>query len=198
MIAGLFRRGGDRRRIVAALHAAVSASARRPGLYTGLGVPDTVEGRFEALCLHAILLLRRLDRLPPPAADIAQDLVDSVFAQLDASLRELGVGDLGVGKRMKKLGAAFYGRAAGYDAALAAADDAALAAALARNVLGGAPDGDAAALAAYVRAADAALAGADLDALLARGDGGDGGEQGLPLPEPDAFARTSIAPGEPA
>ncbi|KNY21898.1 ubiquinol-cytochrome C chaperone family protein [Methylobacterium sp. ARG-1] len=177
MIAGLFRRDNARRRAVEGLHTAISAAARQPGLYTRLAVPDTVEGRFEALCLHVILVLRRLNRLPAPAADVAQDLVNSVFTQLDASLRELGVGDMGVGKRMKKLGAAFYGRATGYDAALDSGDAAALAVVLARNVLGG--EGDAAGLAAYVLAADAALATEHLDGLLAAG----------PLfPEPDAFA----------
>jgi cytochrome b pre-mRNA-processing protein 3 len=144
-----------------------------------------VEGRFEALCLHAILVLRRLSQLPAPAAEVAQDLVNSVFTQLDASLRELGVGDMGVGKRMKKLGAAFYGRAEGYEAALNAGDAAALRAVLVRNVLGG--EGDGAGLAAYVRAADAALATADLDGLLGAGP---------PFPEPDGFATADDRAGE--
>lgn len=184
MIGRLFRQANARRRAVEDLHIALSMAARRPGLYTGLGVPDTVEGRFEALCLHAILVLRRLNRLPAPAAEVAQDLVNSVFTQLDASLRELGVGDMGVGKRMKKLGAAFYGRAVGYDAALDAGDAEALRAALVRNVLGG--EGDGAGLAAYVQAADTALAGADLDTLLGAGP---------PFPEPDGFARAGDARG---
>jgi cytochrome b pre-mRNA-processing protein 3 len=177
MIAGLFRRASARRRAVEGLHLALSAAARRPGLYTRLGVPDTVEGRFEALCLHTILVLRRLNRLPPPAAEVAQDLVNSVFTQLDAALRELGVGDMGVGKRMKKLGAAFYGRATGYAAALDAGDEPALRAVLARNVLGG--DGDGAGLAAYVLAAGAALDRVDLDGLLGAGP---------PFPDPDGLA----------
>lgn len=185
MIAGFFRRANARRRVVEGLHLALSMAARRPGLYTRLGVPDTVEGRFEALCLHAILVLRRLNRLPVPAAEVAQDLVNSVFTQLDASLRELGVGDMGVAKRMKKLGAAFYGRAEGYDAALSAGDTAALAAALVRNVLGG--EGDGAGLAAYVQAADTALAGVDLDGLLGAA---------LPFPEPDGFAPGAGAVGD--
>ena len=183
MIAALFRRDGARRRAGAGLQLATGAAARRPGLYTRLSVPDTVEGRFEALCLHVILVLRRLNRLPAPAADVAQDLVNAVFVQLDAALRELGVGDMGVGKRMKKLGAAFYGRAAGYDAALDAGDQAALRTVLARNVLGIADDGDAGALAAYVQAADAALATQDLDGLLGAGPS---------FPEPEAFAPAPI------
>jgi cytochrome b pre-mRNA-processing protein 3 len=182
VIAGLFRRAHARRRAVEGLHVALSMAARQPGLYTHLGVPDTVEGRFEALCLHTILVLRRLRRLPPPAAEVAQDLVNAVFTQLDAALRESGVGDMGVAKRMKKLGAAFYGRAAGYDAALDADDAAALRAVLVRNVLGGeglGGEGDGAGLAAYVRSADAALARADLDGLLGSGP---------PFPEPDGVA----------
>ena len=177
MIGRLFRQANGRRRAVETLHVALSMAARHPGLYTRLGVPDTVEGRFEALCLHAILVLRRLNRLPAPAAEVAQDLVNSVFTQLDASLRELGVGDMGVGKRMKKLGAAFYGRATGYDGALDAGDTEALRTVLVRNVLGG--EGDGAGLAAYVQAADAALASADLDTLLGAGP---------PFPEPEGFA----------
>lgn len=185
MIAGFFRRANARRRAVEGLHLALSMAARRPGLYTRLGVPDTVEGRFEALCLHAILVLRRLNRLPAPAAEVAQDLVNSVFTQLDASLRELGVGDMGVAKRMKKLGAAFYGRAEGYDAALNAGDSAALAAALVRNVLGG--EGDGTGLAAYVQAADTALAEVDLDGLLGAA---------LPFPEPDGCPPLPGAAGD--
>ncbi|MGY2050932.1 ubiquinol-cytochrome C chaperone family protein [Methylobacterium sp. JK268] len=178
MLRNLFRREDGRRRAIEALHIRINAAARVPALYLDLGVPDTVEGRFEILCLHVILTLRGLRGLPAPAADIAQDLVDSVFAQLDASLRELGVGDLGVAKRMKKLAQAFYGRAQAYDDALDARDEAALAASLARNVLGGASPEAGRPLAAYVTAAAAALAGQDLDGLMA---------QGPVLPDPAAF-----------
>ncbi|ACA20494.1 ubiquinol-cytochrome c chaperone [Methylobacterium sp. 4-46] len=169
MIRNLFRREDGRRRAIEALHIRINAAARVPALYLALGVPDTVEGRFETLCLTVILVLRRLRQLPAPAEDVAQDLVDSVFAQLDSSLRELGVGDLGVAKRMKKLAQAFYGRARAYDAALDAGDAAALAAALARNVLGRDAPEAAAPLAAYVVAADAALGQHDLDRLMAEG-----------------------------
>ncbi|MCJ2008422.1 ubiquinol-cytochrome C chaperone [Methylobacterium sp. E-041] len=169
MITRFFRRNDARRRSIETLHMRLNAASRQPGLYTALGVPDGVEGRFESLILHVILALRRLNRLPAPAADVAQDLVNSVFLQLDASLRELGVGDFGVPKRMKKLGAAFYGRAANYDAALDAGDAAALRIALARNVLGSEDPEAAAGLADYVLAADRALAEADLDGLLGAG-----------------------------
>ncbi|GJD81077.1 ubiquinol-cytochrome C chaperone family protein [Methylobacterium gregans] len=188
MIARFFRRGDARRRLIETLHLRINEASRAPALYTDLGVPDTVEGRFEALCLHVILVLRRMRALPDPAADVAQDLVNAVFLQLDAALRELGVGDFGVPKRMKKLGAAFYGRAEGYDAALDADDMAALRAALARNVLGqdGAvhADAEAAGLAAYVRAAAQALEGSDLDGLL---------ETGPRFPEPAAFRNAGVS-----
>lgn len=187
MIARFFRRGAERRRPVEALHAAIVGASRQPALYTALHIPDTVEGRFEALCLHAYLVLRQLDRLPPPAADFAQELVDTVFANLDANVRELGVSDVGVSKRMKKLASSFYGRARSYDAALAAADDAALQAALARNIVG--PDSDPAGLASYVRAAEASLSAADFETLLTAGP---------PLPDPSAFAAARPDTDQPA
>ena len=182
MIRNPFRREDSRERAIRALHSRVNAGARVPALYLDLGVPDTVEGRFEALCLHVVLVLRHLRRLPAPAADIAQDLVNSVFEQLDSSLRELGVGDMGVSKRMKKLAQAFYGRAAAYDAALDASDADALAASLARNVLARDEPEAARGLAAYVGAADAGLAATDLDALMA---------EGPVLPDPARFAGTA-------
>ncbi|KQQ30714.1 ubiquinol-cytochrome C chaperone [Methylobacterium sp. Leaf123] len=169
MIAGLFRRADRRRRTIQSLHRKIGEAGRRPGLYTVLGVPDTVEGRFEALSLHVILVLRRLGQLPPPAADVAQDLVDSVFMQLDASLRELGIGDMGVPKRIKKLGASFYARAGAYGVALDAGDRAGLAETLARNVLDGVEPEAAGPLASYVEAAAAALGAQDLDGLLGEG-----------------------------
>ncbi|HEX8373618.1 MAG TPA: ubiquinol-cytochrome C chaperone family protein [Geminicoccaceae bacterium] len=184
MIARLFRRQDARAKAIAALHTRTNAASRMPGLYTHLGVPDTVEGRFECLTLHVVLVLRRLNRLPAPAADVAQDLVNSVFLQLDASLRELGVGDVGVPKRMKKLGAAFYGRAEGYDAALDSGDRAALAQVLARTVIGN-DAADAAGLARYTLAAAESLARDDLDALM---------DAGPRFPAPAPFAQPGPQP----
>ncbi len=134
MVFGLF---GSRRKnavIVDRLHEAVVVAARRPVFYAELGVPDTLEGRFDCVALHATLVVRRLRALPDPASDLAQDFVDALFTNFDRALRELGVGDLAVPKRMKTLAAAFLGRAKAYEAALAA-DDAVLAETLARNVL---------------------------------------------------------------
>lgn len=189
MIFGLFRKD-PRRAVVGQLLQRIVAASRAPALYDhALGIPDTVEGRFEALALHVVLVLRRLRRLPAPADEVAQDLVDAFFRHVEASLREMGVGDMGVPRRMKRLAQAFYGRASAYDAALDAGDAARLADALARNVLAGGPGPAAAALAAYVAAAEDALAGqADLDALLAEGPrfaapGPAGGDRGCGIAE---------------
>lgn len=161
MLSWLFGRTVNRS-MIERLHAEIVAAARDPVFYTAYAVPDTFEGRFEILTLHAWLALRRLGALPPPAADIAQDLTDRLFRHFDVALRELGVGDLSVPKRMRRLAEAFLGRCAAYDAALGAGD-AALAAALARNVYAGA--GDPRALALYVETAEAALAAASLRAF---------------------------------
>ena len=173
MIPRFLRRARERRRTIGTLHQRIGEAARRRDLYETLDVPDTVEGRFEALSLHVILVLRRLGQLPPPADEVAQELIDSVFVQLDESLRELGVGDMGVSKRIKKLGASFYARAGAYGTALDAGDTQALAAALARNVLANETEtkeaGAAQGLAAYVRASAGILGTQDLDALLNQG-----------------------------
>lgn len=177
MIFGLFRKD-PRAPLIGTLHKRIADAARAPALYLGLGVPDTIEGRFESLSLHFVLVLRRLRRLPDPAREVAQDLVDSFFGHLDASLREMGVGDMGVPKRMKKLAQGFYGRAAAYDAALDSGNSDAVAVALAEHV--GGPAEALSGLARYAIAAERALAGASLDALL---------EHGPRFPAPAGFAR---------
>jgi cytochrome b pre-mRNA-processing protein 3 len=172
-----FLRKNPRRGAVDTLYERIAAASRQASLYLALGVPDTLEGRFESLVLHALLVLRRLRRLPAPADEVAQDLVDALFRQLDRSLRELGVGDFGVPKRMKKLAQAVYDRAGRYDPALDAADETALAEALGRNLFDGARP--ARALARYAVAAEAELTALDLDALL---------QTGPRFPPPDRFA----------
>ena len=109
------------------------AAARRPALYTDCGVPDTLDGRFEMMVLHGDLLVRRLTELG--AGDLAQGLVDRLFEGFDDALREMAIGDVGVVKRMTKFAGAYFGRSAAYGPALEADDEAALAAALARNAL---------------------------------------------------------------
>lgn len=151
------------------LYGAAVAAARDPWLFAGLGVPDTVEGRFDLVSLHVALLIRRL-RTDPDARGpaLAQAVFDAMFADMDLNLREMGVGDLSVGKRVRHMWEAFHGRALAYEAALDSPDAAALAQALARNVWRGeAPEGAPATLATLARAQAAYLAGQDMAALAA-------------------------------
>lgn len=156
------------------LYDAIVGRAREPAFYAELGVPDTVNGRFEMVALHAFLVLRRLKAASAPVAAMGQVLFDTMFADMDLSLREMGAGDLGVGRRVKAMAEGFYGRVAAYDAALAAADQEALAEAVRRNVYGTlkppqAPPAQAvAALARYVADSADSLAAQD-DSELAAG-----------------------------
>ncbi|MBW3559327.1 MAG: ubiquinol-cytochrome C reductase [Proteobacteria bacterium] len=106
-----------------ALYAAAVEQARRPVFYTGLGVADSANGRFELYSLHVILLLRRLKAGGPAAGETAQALFDVYISELDQALREQGVGDLSMAKTMRKLGEAFYGRVRSYDEAFDALPD---------------------------------------------------------------------------
>ncbi len=151
-----------------ALYAGVVDQARKPALYEGLEAPDTYEGRFEVYTLHVVLLLDRLRRQGAQAGEISQALFDTYVSALDDALREMGVGDLSVGKKMRKLGEAFYGRAKSYEEAFEALPDTtALAALLARTVYDGIEAPPVAALTDYVLAQRAVLADQPLDGLLA-------------------------------
>ena len=132
---GFWKRKRANQALFDALYASLTEASRQPAFYAMAGVPDTVEGRFDVLTLHAVLVLERLKQLPPPADDFAQDFVDDLFNRFDAALREMGVGDISVPKRMKRIASHFMGRAKAYNDALAAGDEA-MATALARNVLG--------------------------------------------------------------
>ncbi len=121
-------------RVAHRLYCAAVAAARAPDHYGRLGVPDTLDGRFDMIGLFAFLLIERLRALPHPGAAVAQAVFDAMFSDMDMSLREMGVGDLGVGKRVRAMWEAFHGRAAAYRAPVADADAPALTAALARNV----------------------------------------------------------------
>lgn len=142
------------RAITDALYERIVAAARQPHFYAAWQVPDTPLGRFEMVALHMLLVQHRLRGEVGPAREVAQVLIDEFFTDVDHSLRELGIGDLGVPKRMKKLARMFYGRTQAYGDALDADDERALAAALTRNVR---PDLDswpqAADLAAYAATA---------------------------------------------
>lgn len=117
-----------------ALYRAIVAQSRQPRFYSAAAVPDTPDGRFDLIVAHAVLVLRRLHRDPEATRDLAQALFDLMFADMDQNLREMGVGDLAVGKRIKAMAKGFYGRLAAYDKALGEGDTEALAAALRRNL----------------------------------------------------------------
>ena len=149
------------------LYASAAAQARRPAFYLQGGVKDSPEGRFELYSLHVTLLLHRLKDQGPRAAETGQALFDAYLRSLDDALRDLGVGDLSVGKKMRKLGEALYGRVKAYDAVLGPpVDQAGLEALIARTLPDGASADQVAALAAYVAATAQALAAAPLETLL--------------------------------
>jgi cytochrome b pre-mRNA-processing protein 3 len=148
-----------------ALYAACVAQARRPEFYTSMGAPDTLEGRFELYTLHVVLVVLRLKGHGDNPSAAAQALFDAYLQSLDIALREMGVGDLSVGKKMKKLGRAFYGRVKSYDAAQAASGD--LDDLIRRTVYEGASDIDPEALVRYALTVRAALAEQPLERLLA-------------------------------
>ncbi len=153
-----------RKQAVRRLYTAAVERARAPVFFTKFGVPDTIDGRFDLLTLHAWMVLARLRE--SGMSDLAQGFMDTLFIGFDEGLRDLGTGDMGMGRRMKKIADAFYGRLSSYEASQ---DPAALRSALQRNLYRGM--GDAAhadAVARYVESARAhvaqsAIASGDLD-----------------------------------
>jgi cytochrome b pre-mRNA-processing protein 3 len=156
----LLRNSSARKLLVQSLLDQLVARARAPVFFADLGVPDTLDGRFDLVTLHAWLVLERLK-----AAHLdmeAQALMDALFVSFDEALREQGTGDMGMGRRMKAMADAFFGRLKVY---AAAAQEEELTAALARNVWrGAAADRRARMLTSYVLSARAALAAADVAA----------------------------------
>lgn len=145
------------------LYAAVTTQARTPAFYADLDVPDTNEGRFELYTLHLALVLRRLKRQGAWAEEVSQALFDRYIDALDDGLREIGVGDLSVGRKMRKLGEALYGRLKHYDEALAGDG---LEPLIARTIYAGRDGADAGPLASYMREADAALTATPLAQVI--------------------------------
>jgi cytochrome b pre-mRNA-processing protein 3 len=150
----------------ARLYALAVESSRQPDLYAVMGAPDTVEGRFELLTVHIILFIERLNREGVAGKAIGQALFDLYLRNLDSALREMGVGDLAVGKRMKGLGKIFYGRAAAYVAAFETGDTAAVEALVARTVLVDRPGADPGPLANHFVKERRRLAGMGLDEIM--------------------------------
>ena len=155
MILRLFQRD-PRFATISRLYGAIVAQARQPEFYRSYGVPDSLDGRFEMILLHTVLVVRRMRREGRAGQELGQAIFDRFCSDMDGSLREMGVGDLKVPKQMQKVGAAFYERQEGYDTALTmsggAVDDDAVAAQVQRNFSGLPPVG-AKSLAAYIRQA---------------------------------------------
>lgn len=152
MIAGWFRKDQTQSQ-AETLFEGLNEQARRPEFYERLGAPDTVEGRFEVLALHIFLILRRLKHDAPASDRLSAAIQEVFFRRLDHALRELGVGDLSIGRKIRGLAEAFYGRATAYEKALNDGGDA-IAVALARNVFESNDAARAAPLADYVTKAD--------------------------------------------
>lgn len=159
----LFRKSGPPQNIHD-IYRIIVDQARQPCFYTDFGVPDTVDGRFEMVTLHAFLVIRRLKGATESSSDAAQALFDLMFEDMDVSLREMGAGDMGIGKRVKAMVQAFYGRIASYEAGLVG-EEGALEDALSRNVYATVEPGAASvgALAGYLRAQAAHMTALDLD-----------------------------------
>lgn len=157
----------ERRRAVHATYGRIVERARDPIFHLDWHVPDTLDGRFELLALHVFLVLNRLKREEDAAPAFAQRLFDMMFADLDRALREMGASDLGVGRRVKEMASAFYGRVAAYDGGLG--DKVSLPVGLRRNLFGTVSPGEAEIAVAvdYVTRQVAALAAQPIGDLLA-------------------------------
>jgi cytochrome b pre-mRNA-processing protein 3 len=168
-LAGFLRRRDKHERAAFQLYGAAVAAARDPYLFATLGVPDTLDGRFDSIGLYVYLMIRHLTAAGEPGPALAQAVFDAMFSDMDINLREMGVGDMSVGKRNRAMWEAFHGRSAAYAAAWD--DPAALSAALARNLWRGGepPSGAAAALARLAHAQAACLGGQGIEPL-SRGD----------------------------
>ncbi len=159
-------RGTPRIDVATQRYVDIVTAARNPLLFKEFSIPDSLDGRFEAILLHCWLAMRRLKRIAA-AKEISQRIFDILFQDMDQNLREMGVSDIVVGDRVKAMAKAFYGRVAAYEAGLEEGE-AAFAQALERNVFAAAPpSSDAlAGLAAYLRRADAALQGFEDERML--------------------------------
>lgn len=125
---------GQEQTSVEKLYYDVLEASRQPVFYLDYDVADTFDGRFDMLCLMMSLMMARLKQAQPENKEFSQDLFDAMFRDVDLTLREMGAGDIGVGKRVKKMSEAFLGRLTAYDKGLAAQDVSVLAPAIARNV----------------------------------------------------------------
>ena len=134
MVFGLFGKKNNNKAIIDRQYVLLTEAARQPAFYQHMDVPDTVIGRFEMLTIVLILYFRRMATSTRSGQEIAQEIIDAFFEDIDHSIRELGVGDMGVPKRVKKFAGMYYGRLSAYAGALDAGDLEALKTALQRNI----------------------------------------------------------------
>lgn len=148
------------------LYGAVVTGARNPMFYWNMRVPDTPEGRFELVALHLFLALERVKDQGEAGQALAQRTIETFVTDMDDCMREMGVGDMVVSKKVKRAAAAFYERSRLYRAALGDEGDAALIRAIEASIEPAVSQPvDAPAIAAYMRAAQLAIAAMPLDAL---------------------------------
>jgi cytochrome b pre-mRNA-processing protein 3 len=153
------------------LYLAIVKQSRLPTFYTSCSVEDTVDGRFDMIAIHCFLVMNRLKDRGEKADRLAQVLFDEMFSDMDRGLRELGVGDMGVGKRVRAMAKAYMGRVDVYDEAITASDKVALSEALIRNLYRGAdvPPATVSLMASYImRESDQLAAQADEDVLAGK------------------------------
>lgn len=179
----MFKKSFDAEPVARSLYEAAVVQSREPAFYASLGVPDSLDGRFDMIALHIYLLLRRLKRpadgpdgdvgAGPDAVAVGQALFDVFFADMDQNLREIGVGDMSIGKRVKAMARGLYGRIEAYDEGLAGTGpegEEVLLDALRRNLYGtcDTPPGDStlAAMAGYVRGTAVSLDSAAISGLI--------------------------------
>jgi cytochrome b pre-mRNA-processing protein 3 len=165
MILSLFRKNAASAPVYAVYNAIV-AQSRRPHFYAEWGVPDTVTGRFDLISLHLALLFRRLRSEDQATRDFSQAVFDLFFKDMDRSLREMGVGDLSIAKRIQKMGNLFFGLLANINGAMDSGDIRALEAVLARNIFAGIADPATDKLAAYMLAEAEVLAAQPASAIV--------------------------------
>ncbi len=159
MIFGLFRNRKHNQAIMKRQYDLLTAVSRDPAFFLHYHVPDTVMGRFEMVSVVMILFFRRTRASDTSGQELAQEIVDAFFQDLDHAIREIGIGDVAVPKRMKKFAAMFYGRLEAYARAMDGADEDALAEALSRNIHPGKSDApDMRPLAHYMLETERALA----------------------------------------
>jgi len=190
MIFTLWKARQAQRRKAESLYRAVMTQTRRPEFYVNGGIADTFEGRFDLLVVHVALVLFRLKGEGEAGKAVGQQMFDLFFADMDAALREMGVGDTSVGKRVREMSEAFYGRLESYDGGLSADETDRLRMAVERNLYGAQDNTEnapqAAAMAVYMRAAADHMKCMSLDGL---------GAEGL-FPDPPAFGAAQGRPME--